>query len=71
MTGREDTVYRILKEVAEAESTDIMELTPLGKTIDADALQKLCNSSEQVRVQFDYAGYEVLVTNTDVSIQEN
>lgn len=70
MTGQEGTLYRILEGVAEAESTDIMELPPLGDTIDADAIQKLLDSTERVRVEFDYAGYAVLVTNTEVSVQE-
>lgn len=70
MTGWENTLHRILEKVADAEGTEILELPPLGDTIDADAIQKLLDSTERVRVEFDYAGYEVFVTNTEVSVQE-
>lgn len=70
MTGQDDTLYRILETVADAEGTDIMELPPLGETVDADAIQKLLDSTERVRVEFDYAGYGVLITNNKVSVHE-
>lgn len=70
MMGREDTIHQILGEIAEAENADMTELPQLGRSIDTDAIQNVLESSEQARVSFEYAGYDVAVANDDISIQE-
>lgn len=70
MMGQEDTLHQLLEEVAEAENTDMTELPKLGRTIDTDAIQDVLESAEQARVSFEYAGYDVDITNSDFSIQE-
>lgn len=67
---RNNIVHGILTEVAETRNIDPLDLPPLGESIDADALQSLVESSESIRIVFEYDGYEVAVSNETISIRE-
>lgn len=65
-----DVIQRILSEVATTEGSDVFDLPPLGKRIDADALVALVESPGFVAATFSYCGYEVTVsggTTVDVT----
>lgn len=68
--SRNNIVHGILTEVAETRNIDPLDLPPLGESIDADALQSLVESSESIRIVFEYDGYEVAVSNENISIRE-
>lgn len=67
----ESVAMRVLDEVAEARGVDPIALTPpLGSVLDPDALDALvARDSEQVAVEFSYAGCHVAVTGDDVVVQ--
>lgn len=65
---RNSIVHDILTEVAETRSIDLFDLPPIGETIDTDALQSLLESSEGVHIVFEYDGYEVAVSNENISV---
>lgn len=71
MGGKDNsTIHRILTEVAETEGVDPLKLPQIGKTVDPDAFESLLDSSDDVHVESEYAGYEVESTNDGVSIDE-
>lgn len=52
----------IISEVADEEGVDPLELEPLYTSVDPDALQTLYQPPNDVtRVEFEYAGYEVII----------
>jgi hypothetical protein len=61
--ARQSVCHTIVEQVAEAEDVDPVELNPpLGDVVDPDALELLCESSDDaVRVEFEYCGYDVTV----------
>ena len=63
-------VHDILTEVAETRSIDLLDLPPIGEAIDTDALQSLLESSEGVQITFEYDGYEIAVSNENISVRE-
>lgn len=65
----ESIIYQVLDEISEAESADVLELPSLEEAIDVDALITLVASAENIRIEFEYAGYDVHITNETVSIQ--
>lgn len=68
--NHEGLIQQIVEGIAEAESVDPLELPPLGETIDTDALQTVVDSTETVRVEFEYAGYDIRVTDGTVSFEK-
>ena len=68
--GSEGVLYTVLEEVAETEGVDVLDLPPLGLTLDPGALEELLESQGDVRVTFRYAGYEVEATADSVSVSE-
>ena len=65
-----DIVHDILTEIAEIRSIELLNLPPIGEAIDTDALQSLLESSEGVQITFEYDGYEVAVSNENISARE-
>ena len=61
--GSDDTVPAMVEEIARREGVDFIELPPLSRTIDADALTKLLRSADgtDLTVEFSYCGYDVTV----------
>jgi hypothetical protein len=67
----EPATRAVLGAVASVSGTPPLELPPLQEFIDADALNRLFVSSEDVKsLQFDYTGYEVTVEPTLVRVRE-
>lgn len=57
-----DITETILSEVADEEGVDPLELEPLYTSVDPEALQALWEPPSDVnRVEFEYAGYEVII----------
>lgn len=67
---RDEIIHGILTEVSEARGVELLDLPPVGETIDADALQNLLESSGDVQIAFEYAGYEIAVSNENISVRE-
>lgn len=74
----ESMTVRVVDEVASLEGVNPLELPPLYDTIDADTLEALFTDSvtggvrENIRVEFDYCGYEVVVKGPDdIQIDQN
>lgn len=62
-----DTIsVTITEEVATREDTDPLELPPIHRRIDTDALARLCTTptGESVTVEFSYCGYTVRANGT-------
>ena len=57
-------VLAIVTTIAEQEGLDPLELEPLQHTLNVEALEKLFDGtpSHDLRIQFQYYGYEVTVT---------
>lgn len=51
----------VVSAVAEAEGVDVVDLPPLYDSIDPDALNNLFSSGAVESVEFEYAGYTVVV----------
>lgn len=61
-----DITDTIIAEVADAEGVDPLELKPLYTSVDPDALCAIVEPPNDVdRVEFEYAGYEVVVEDED------
>ena len=58
---------KILKEVSKKENCDELDLPPLYHSVDPDALGALSAAS---RIQFEYIGYNIIVENGEVTIDE-
>lgn len=59
----------VVDAVAALVDVEPVELSPLYRTIDPEALDALCQSADasaRPTVQFDYEGFVVTVTDTDV-----
>lgn len=56
-------VFSVLQRIATERGVDPVELPPLTRAIDPDALERLLSSSEATTVTFDYCGYDVTVTS--------
>lgn len=66
--GGESVTGRVVREVAEREGVDPIELTPpLNTAVDTDALESMFSDSvsgkrrEGIRIEFDYCGYDIVV----------
>lgn len=56
----------IANRIAELEDRDALELPPLQRTVDADALVKFIESADDNAIaQFHYCGYEVTIQGND------
>ena len=55
----EGHVFEIVEAIAEAEGVDVVDLPPLGETLDTDALETLVSAERDVTITFEYAGYRV------------
>ena len=55
----------IVTTVAEEEGIDPLELEPLHNSLETDALERLVggDSSNDLRIRFQYHGYEITVSN--------
>lgn len=61
----------VVDAVADAESTDPTALPPLYAAVEPDSLNRLVPSENErsMRVSFEYAGYDVVVTGAgDVTV---
>lgn len=66
MSERRKPVHEtLIEKVAEAERVDPTELPPLYDCIDPDALDTLCDSNRDVRLEFEYHGYVVTIEGAD------
>jgi len=62
-------VFSVLQKIASERGTDPMELPPLTRVVDPEALDRLLHSSETAAITFNYCGYDVTVTSDgDVSL---
>lgn len=61
MEDRPPITQRVVREVASKTETDPLELPPLGRSVDVDALDKLDEIPADTTVQFDYAGHTITV----------
>jgi len=59
----------ILQKVAPLEGEDMTDLPPLRQTIDIEAVERLAQT-EGTRIAFRYVGYEVVVADGDVAIND-
>lgn len=58
--------------VAAVENCSPLDLTPLAEATDPDALDTLLEGdSEREQVSFQYCGYDVTVTPTEVRVKES
>lgn len=58
--------------VAVIENCSPLDLTPLAKTIDTDALDALlAGKSEGKQVSFEYCGYNVTATPDEICVEES
>ena len=55
-------VPALVDAVAAVENTHPTALPPLGATVDTDALTALTESTDSVRIRFEYVGHDVVVT---------
>ena len=51
----------VVSAVAEAEGVDVVDLPPLYNSIDPEALNRVFSSGAVESVEFEYAGYTVVV----------
>ena len=67
--------HEIVKRVSDASGVDPLELPPLYRVIDPDALGAVTEGSadaSEVRVSFTYEGYRVTVTGAgDVTVERH
>ncbi|SEQ84975.1 hypothetical protein SAMN04489841_2517 [Natrinema salaciae] len=69
MTDRNSsTAYDLLCDISDRERCDIVDLPPLYRTLDPDALDSL-TESDGVRIDFSYLGYDVTVDSDEIRIE--
>ncbi|WP_225336477.1 HalOD1 output domain-containing protein [Halomicrobium urmianum] len=61
MEDRQPITQRVVRAVASQTESDPLELPPLGRAVDVDALDKVEEISGETTVQFDYAGHTITV----------
>lgn len=66
-------IYRVVKEVADREGTEPLELSPpLYEAIDPEVLEDLLSDTssrerrEDIRLQFPYCGYKIVVKGNGI-----
>ncbi|QCC47269.1 HalOD1 output domain-containing protein [Halobellus limi] len=59
----------ILRKIARLEGDDVADLPPLGRTIDVEAVEQVAQT-EGTRISFRYLGYEVVVADGQVAIND-
>lgn len=64
--GPDAAIEAIVNAVAAAEGTSPLELQPLARVIDPDAIGALVRTGEDVTVEFAYCGYRVCVSGDGV-----
>lgn len=61
----------VYSTVAAVENRSPLDLTPLAEVIDPDALDALLSdNAETEQISFQYCGYDVTVTPTEVQVKE-
>jgi hypothetical protein len=59
-----------VSKVADAKDTSPMDLDPLGKNIDPEALEILVSSGSFLEIRFGYEGYTVVIDrNRNLTLQ--
>jgi hypothetical protein len=61
--------YAVVRSVAAATDRTVVDLEPVHRTIDAEALDALFERSARARVSIRYAGCEVTVTRRHVVVR--
>ncbi|NKE37821.1 hypothetical protein GWG54_18855 [Natronococcus sp. JC468] len=64
------TTVEVVEAVAAVLDIPPEELPPLYHTVDADALDALVESGNNITVRFEYEGFEVLVKPDEIHLQE-
>lgn len=54
---------QVVQTVADQSDSDALDLPPLFKTLDSDALDTLIQEMNDGRISFDYAGYTITVNS--------
>lgn len=62
----ESIVLEIVEKVARRSGRDVMDLSPIGEIVDADALPRLI--ADGVTVSFSYEGHLVVVGSEGVTV---
>ncbi|ELY49217.1 HalOD1 output domain-containing protein [Natronolimnohabitans innermongolicus] len=63
-------VNAVIEAVAETTDSDPLDLPPLYDAVDPDALNTLITGAEtNTRVQFQYAGFDVVVQDEEVILR--
>lgn len=65
----ESVTVEIAKAVAKVRDTPPEALPPLYHAIDADALDTLVESGDEITVRFEYEGFEVLVEPEEIRLE--
>jgi hypothetical protein len=65
-------VFAVLNAVAAKEGVSVVNLPPINKSVDPDALETLVTETKSsVRIEFQYLEYQVTITATgDIEIDE-
>lgn len=65
LASEAECVQGIPRAVARGEDEEVLDLPPLGRTVDVEALETLLGRSESERltVEFEYCGYTVVARN--------
>jgi len=64
----ENIATTIVEMVAANENVDPTDLSPLHYSIDTDALTRVVETGA-TRVEFEYVGYTVVVSDTEITVQ--
>ena len=65
------TTMQIVEAISERTGRDPIDLPPIGKTINTDALDNLMkDTSAKQTVKFEYMNFEVILQNGSLVLQE-
>lgn len=60
----DDVIEEIVTQLADANDVPPLDLEPLGRSIDGDALERLLDGDAVTRIAFEHAGCSVSVDGT-------
>lgn len=70
ISADDSPVQCVVSAVAAETDRSPLEIPPIGEAVDPDALNALLsNGSDEIEVTFDYLGYELSVTHSEVRLQ--
>lgn len=69
---QQSAAVAVVEAVSAADDVSSFDLEPIAETLDPDALDQLLQGADSdIRVEFSYVGYQVVLTESHVELHSN